>query len=166
MAQKFSESKASGKHHLLSRLVGEWKGTTKIWLNADGEPEEAPIQGSFKEVLGGRFILHEYNWRFHGKPHDGMMLFGYHLSLEKFQNLWIDSFHTGTDMMLSESKRGDEEFCFLGSYAYVTPETEQHWGWRTHVEFVNDDEIRMTAYNISPDRQETKGTETVYRRES
>jgi len=166
MIQKFEESKVSGKHQQLQRLAGEWKGTTKIWLDPNGEPEESPIQGNFELVLDGRFVLHKYSWRFHGKSHEGIMILGYHLSLDKFQTIWIDSFHTGTDMMYSEGKRGEEDFTVLGSYASVSAETEQLWGWRTHFVIVNDDEIVITAYNISPDRQETKGTETVYRRES
>ncbi len=43
-----------------------------------------------------------------------------------------------------------------GSYAYVTPEKEQYWGWRTKIEIVNDDEVMITAYNISPDGKELR----------
>lgn len=107
MSEKFETSKSSGAHFQLSRLIGEWKGTAKTW---------------------------------------------------------IDSFHNGTAIMFSESKKGKKDISVLGRYAYVTPEMEQHWGWRTEIDFISDDEIVITAYNISPEGQESKATETIYRK--
>ncbi len=66
--------------------------------------------------------------------------------------------------MFSEGKKGDDSFKMLGSYAYVTPELEQHWGWRTEIEMLNDDEVKITAYNISPEGEEAKATETLYKK--
>ncbi len=66
--------------------------------------------------------------------------------------------------MFSEGKKGTTDFTMVGSYAYVTPEIEQHWGWRTNIEIINDDEVMITAYNISPEGQDDKATETVYKR--
>jgi hypothetical protein len=67
--------------------------------------------------------------------------------------------------MLSKGEKGElEQMSMLGSYAYVIPETEQHWGWRTSIEFPSDDEVVITAYNISPEGEEAKATEVVYNR--
>ena len=44
-----------------------------------------------------------------------------------FQSTWIDSFHNGTAIMFSEGRKGNDSFTILGSYAYTTPEMEQHW---------------------------------------
>jgi Protein of unknown function (DUF1579) len=41
---------------------------------------------------------------------------------------------------------------------------EQHWGWRTEIEMPGDDEVKITAYNISPEGEEARATELLYRR--
>jgi len=50
----------------------------------------------------------------------------------------------------------------LGSYG--GPEIPEPWGWRTVTELTDNDTLVITAYNISPEGQEDKATETVYKR--
>lgn len=164
MSEKLNNSKITGKHALLNKLVGEWEGTARTWFEPDTVADESPISGTMKPVLDGRFILHEYKGSFGGKPLEGIALFGYHLELEKFQSAWVDSFHNGTAIMFSDGTRKEDRFSMLGSYTYVGPDAEQKWGWRTEIEIVNDDHIKLVAYNITPEGEEARATEIDYRR--
>jgi hypothetical protein len=166
MSEKFETSKTSGVHFQLSRLVGEWEGIARTWFDPDIIADESPVHGSMRLILGDRFILHEYQGSMQGKALEGMAIYGYHLGLEKFQAAWIDSFHNGSAIMFSEGKRGDTGLSMLGSYAYTTPDMEQHWGWRTEIDIISDTELKITAYNISPEGEEAKATEVVYKKQA
>ncbi|MDO9372809.1 MAG: DUF1579 domain-containing protein [Ferruginibacter sp.] len=164
MSGKLENSKLSGAHFELAKLVGEWEGNAKTWFEPDNVADESPVRGTMRLILDGRFIMHEYKGSFGGKPLEGMAIFGYHLELQKFQCAWIDSFHNGAAMMFSEGKKAGKFLDVLGSYAYVTPELEQHWGWRTEIDIKDKDEVIITAYNITPEGEETKATQVVYKR--
>lgn len=161
---KLETSKTSGPHRQLSKLQGNWQGSMKTWFEPDKVANDAPVTGTMRPIMDGKYIMHEYKSSFGDKPLEGMAIYGYHLDLQKFESAWIDSFHTGTAIMFSEGERGNKDFKMLGSYAYVTPETEQHWGWRTHIDILSDDEVVITAYNIAPDGAEAKATEIIYRK--
>ena len=164
MSEKFELSKQSGPHYKLSQLAGQWEGIAKTWFEP-GEPVDAsPASGTFRPILGERFMLLEYKGSFQGKPLEGLAIYGYHLDLQKYQCAWVDSFHNGTAIMLSEGKKGVDNIAVLGSYAYVAPDIEQHWGWRTELEMPTADEIKITAYNISPEGEEALATQTIFSR--
>ncbi|HTN47044.1 MAG TPA: DUF1579 domain-containing protein [Flavipsychrobacter sp.] len=164
MSQKFETSKVAGKHLWLCKLAGKWKGTTKVWFEPEVLGDESPAEGTMRCVLGERFILHEYKGSLQGSPLEGIAIYGFSLTTEKFQSAWVDSFHNGTSIMFSESGKGGD-FSVLGSYAYITPETEQYWGWRTEILMPDDDTVVITAYNISPDgSMDVKAMETTYHR--
>jgi hypothetical protein len=114
-------------------------------------------------LFDGRFVLHEYQGSFQGEPFEGVAIYGYHIKTGKFQSAWMDTFHMGTGIMLSEGKTEGKFYSVSGQYE-ASADNPELWGWRTEIKKETDDEIILTSYNISPDGNESKATETVYKR--
>lgn len=157
---KFELSLENGPHAQLARLAGNWQGTAKTWFEPDKLADESPASGSVTPVLGGRFALYQYKGEMMGKPLEGIAIIGYNLDKGGYQVAWVDSFHMGTGILLSEPTPGASDLSVLGSYSI--PEMPEPWGWRTEIKLVNDTELVMTAYNIIPGEGESKATEVVY----
>lgn len=159
---KFQMSKSSGVHYQLGLLEGEWEGETKTWFEADQLADVSPMTGTMKPILGGRFILFEYEGTLTGKPFEGIAIIGFSISDDKFQMAWVDSFHMGTGIMFSQGKNAEKLFSVLGNYGGA--ELPEPWGWRSEIELKDADTMIVTAYNISPAGEEAKATETIFHR--
>lgn len=159
----FGQSLVNGPHHFLNSLAGQWKGRAKTWFEPGYPVDISAVQGSFKPVLGGRFMLYEYQGFFQGKALEGIALIGYNLPTGTFKMALADSFHTGTDLMFSQDVKDERPFSATGSYdAGTTP--PQTWFWRTEMHFDEDNNLVLTAYNISPDKQESLATQAILTR--
>lgn len=164
MSETLENSRAEGHHAQLKKLVGEWQGIANTWFEPNTVADASPVRATMKLILDGRFILHEYKGSFGGKPLEGVAIFGYDLNMKRYQSAWIDSYHNGTAIMFSDGKRGENDFSMQGSYTYISSEDEQTWGWRTTIDIMDDDTIKLTAFNIFPDGAEVKATEVIYTR--
>ncbi len=159
---KFEISKESGAHLRLASLAGSWDGNTRTWFEKDVIADESPMRATMSVIMDGRFLSYDYQGSLNGKPFEGKMLWAYDLGNQKCQCSWVDTFHMGTGIMHSEGNETGNGFIVLGSYGGEgIPEP---WGWRTELEIINSDQFLLRAFNISPEGDEAKATETIYHR--
>ncbi len=163
---KFETSLKEGAHANLAAMTGNWKGTTKTWFEPNKLADESPMEGNLKTILGGRFLLHEYHGSLEGKAFEGIAIIGYYHLTNSWQQAWVDSFHMGTGILMSESEpqanATDGKVNVLGSYGWEGG--DEKWGWRTTLEMQGNDTLIITAFNIIPGQEEAKATETIYQR--
>ena len=160
---KLETSLQSGNHQKLSSLIGAWEGVTKTWFEPGDPVDESPVSGVFKPLFDGRFVMHEYQGTFQGKPFEGIAIYGYFLMTGKFQSVWMDTFHMGTGFMLSEGEANDPSVRITGNFQ-ASAEDSARWSWRTEIEWEGENDLIITAYNITPAGEETKALETRYHR--
>ena len=65
-----------------------------------------------------------------------------------------------TGIMFAQADPDTDYFSVLGSNNAAGEE----WGWRTEIEWQNQDELVIIAFNISPRGKESKAVETKYYR--
>jgi hypothetical protein len=156
---KFQTSKESGPHLRLLNLVGNWDGRTRTWFEKDVLTDESPTSSNIVALLNKRFIRYEYRGTINGKPHEGLMVWGFDLGNDKCVCSWIDSFHMGTGIMFSEGSETRNGFSVTGKYS--NSEMSEAWSWRTELEIINSDQFILRAFNISPEGEEAKAIETI-----
>ena len=149
-------------HHLLAQLAGNWRGTSKLWLEPDKLADESPVVGTIQLLLEGRFALYLYQGSIEGEAQHGMFTFGYNTTKDQFEASWLDSWHNNTAIMFCVGSARENGFVVLGTYP--DPTGGPDWGWRTEVELIDEDHLTVTAYNIHPELGEAKATEAKLRR--
>jgi Protein of unknown function (DUF1579) len=155
---RHTEEAIMSQQDLLTALVGEWGGIYRLWLEPGVLRSESPARATIRPVLDGRYVVHDYGWADQGAPQHGTMLLGsdgdgvWHMA-------WIDTWHTGRSIMACKGEAGADA-TMLGSY----DGGGQTWGWRTTWAMPDADHLVVMAWNLSPQGQEDKATETVYER--
>lgn len=152
------------QHARLLRLIGDWQGTAKTWLDPSpsAPPVSAPWEGAITELLGGRFVQFDYRSSVNDTPIAGRLLIAFESSEGLFRTTWIDSFHTGTAVLVSVGKPGDADVDVLG--AYFIAEGVPPWGWRTRIDDSRDGELVIRMYNVKPEGEEKIGVEIALKR--
>jgi hypothetical protein len=150
------------EHKSLAKLVGDWTVASKVWDNPGAAAKETKAHGKFRAIMGGRFIVQDYEGESEGKPFTGMGIFGYDNAKQKYTRMWIDS--GSTTMSYSEGTDDGK------SKTYVA-EKESPGGrkmtMKQTIVFQDDDHFLFTfAMVMGPDEapREMKMMELAYTR--
>lgn len=152
----------SGHHADLARLAGGWSGTVKVWFEPGQLISEGAVRGRIRGVLGGLFVVHEYEAKFMGETEHGVAIHGYHLDTKRYESAWIDSFHTGTQIMVSRGVPKSTLHAVTGSYG--GEDDGDTAGWRTEIELKSVDQLMIQMFNVTPQGRESLAVEFDYRR--
>lgn len=151
---------AGPQHALLARMVGAWEGPTMTWLDPSGLPDGSSWKGRVERVLDGRFVRFTYTGTVGGKPHAGELLLGWEKSEAQWTATWIDSFHTGTGVIVFHGT-GDV-FDVQGTY----PAGPQRWGWRIRITQDTPDDLALEHWNIEPGGSTDRAITTRMKRQA
>lgn len=146
---------------LFTKMIGQWEGNCQTWFEPEKLADESRVRGEFSWALAGRFIRHTYQGSMLGKLRQGEELIAFNSVAKQFQTSWVDDFHMNYAILFSQGDAIANGFSVRGHYD--VGENQAPWGWRTEY-VLADDMLSITAFNITPDGQEAKAIETLYRR--
>lgn len=95
--QACMEAGTPGKNHAwLQTMVGNWKGTTQMWMSPEmTEPTKSVCTESVTGLMDGKFIQCDMSSDMMGMPFKGRGTTGYDNVSKKFVGTWIDNMGTG-----------------------------------------------------------------------
>lgn len=152
-------------HARLGDMAGDWEGRTTTWFGGDAPPDDSPWRVSIEPVVSGAFIYQSHEGHIGDRAFSGHVIYGYDAYRRVMTAVWVDSFHLGDAMLLSEGPiPGDPHEILNVVGAYVDRPSGQQWRWRTVVRMPDSSHLHIRAFNIAPDGREQPALETLLRR--
>jgi hypothetical protein len=146
------------EHNGLGRLSGHYDGKTRTFLEPGAPPDESDDSLYAEPILGGRWLRLSWYGSVAGKPRQGELTLGFHRDAGEYELSWLDTFHTGTAMLVSRGSPGDDGVIrVLGDYAAGN----ERWGWRTELEH-SGRRFTLRAFNIAPGGGEELAIESTF----
>ena len=133
-------------HTFLSKGVGTWKGTTKMWMAPGTEPIPGECTTVITSVLGGRFTKAEVTSTCEMMPGEfnGVGTYGFDNTTNTFQSTWMDNMSTTT--MCGTGQLSSDKKTMTWAYNFTCPYTKKQMTMREVETFVSDNEVKIEFF--------------------
>ena len=102
-------------HKFLAGLVGNWSAKMKMWMEPGAEPQENSGTVKRRMIMGGRYLLEEFEGTYNGMPFQGLGHTGYDNVTKQFVGSWMDNF--GTGILINHGQRDGDTLTMQGEMA-------------------------------------------------
>ena len=150
----------SAEHEMLAKRMGQWKASSKFWMDPNGPPQVHEGESTTEMLLDGRYLLQHYKMNFNGMSFEGMGLTAYDRMKGEYQTIWIDNMSTG--ILWAIGKEANGEFVYKGTAPDMM--TGKYVASRSVERMVDEDTILYEMYAPGPDGKEFKSMEITYTR--
>jgi hypothetical protein len=147
---------------LFQDMCGSWEGECRTWFEPGVLADTSPIKGTISHVINDQFIRHVYTGSINDTVRRGEETLILNELGEQVEVAWIDSFHMNYGILFSKGAQVGPAVSVFGLYD-VEPGTPR-WGWRTAYRMPSKDTLIITAFNVSPQGDESKAVEVHYKR--
>ena len=163
MMKKWMEySTPSEVHKQMSKIAGNWKYTSKMWMAPGQEPMSSDGSANFETIYGGRYLQAKVSGSMMGMPFEGTALSGYNNATKKYFMTWIDNMGTGLMMLEGTRDAGSGVITFTGSM--FDPMSGKNCTIRQVEKMEGDNKMIMEMYSTKEGETENKDMEIVYTR--
>ena len=148
----------------LKNLTGKWGGINRLYVPwmPENPVRESDSNANISLVAKTGFLKIQYDWSFDEKAEDGLLLLGGDQNSQTVKAVWIDSWHSGNDFLISEGNDKNDGAISVKGFYKVSDHPD--WGWRTIVETENNGRLKITMYNVSPANEEDLAVEMMLNR--
>jgi hypothetical protein len=160
--QAQSARDASEAHARLKPLIGSWEVVIQVWIEPDATPVESKCSSENTWVLDGHFLRQDVQGELHGRPFNGIGMWGFDTFKDKYTAVWFDSISTAIQMRLGDCDTTGKVFTLSGPYD--NPRTRRSETARTVLRILNDNEHVSETFVRAADGREFKAGQSTYRR--
>ncbi|MCC6676420.1 MAG: DUF1579 domain-containing protein [Phycisphaerales bacterium] len=136
-------------HRRLARMVGEWHGSTRMWMSPGGESLTGECVWHVTSVMDGRYIRCEMIGEMPGLgEYRGLGYSGFDNVSGEFVGTWIDNH--GTGIMNGAGGLSDDGRTMRWSYSYNCPIRRKPMTVRQVETFPDDDTMSFEMFTTDP----------------
>jgi hypothetical protein len=151
----------SERHKQLETLAGDWKTTTKSWIDPSQPPMESTGSCEQKMILGGRFLKAKCTGDMMGTEFTGIGVTGFDNHTQKYQETWMDSM--GTAQYYLEGPAGPDH-TVITAYGHYDDPMEGPMKLRSVIRILDNDTHVFEMYGTGKNGKEMKMMEITYTR--